>query len=220
MVFEDFAVLDEGRRILPSFLVTPPRFYFHFPFLSPFLLALSFLFISSLLLSLLQVRSVGSECTTAQAVLVRLSLRPWCWIAPLARALFAPKSRWIARARGSTASPSRLTIAERVLMAPTARNPTSKNNSVLQTSGLQRTDVILCIDVTQIVNMNKKCVLEIWWGIISLQCVSVLPSLLFYISLQTLCLNSPCLYFSFSMPQYVSLSPFPLPQGHSARACE
>lgn len=74
-----------------------------------------------------QGRSVGLGFTMDQVVLVRHSLRQWCWIAQLVKVWFGPKSLWTVKARRSTASPSRHMIAVKVLTAPTARNPTSKS---------------------------------------------------------------------------------------------
>lgn len=54
--------------------------------------------------------------------------RLWFWTSPPARGSSAPKRSWIASCRRSTLSPSKLTTAERVLMAPIWRNPTSKSS--------------------------------------------------------------------------------------------
>lgn len=74
-----------------------------------------------------QGRSVGLGFITDQVGLVRHSLRPWCWTAPLEKVWFGQKSLWTVKARRSTASPSRRMTVVKVLMAATARNPTSKS---------------------------------------------------------------------------------------------
>lgn len=73
-----------------------------------------------------QAKSVASGSTMVPRALARSSLRRWCWTAPPGRVWFAPRSRWTARASGSTASPSRPTTAGRGPTASTARNPTSQ----------------------------------------------------------------------------------------------
>lgn len=72
---------------------------------------LIFLFYSSPLSS--QVKSVAFGSIMAPQVPARSSLKLWFWTALLGRVWFALRSRWTARASGSTASPSRPTTAER-----------------------------------------------------------------------------------------------------------
>lgn len=78
---------------------------------------------------------MASGFIMAPRVQAQSSLKRWFWIAPPVRVWSGPRSRWTARASGSTASPSRPTTVERDLMESTARNPTS--SSTLASSSSQ-----------------------------------------------------------------------------------